>query len=220
MLNVAIGYDPRESVAAYVAAHSIYRRSSRPVQVTLLHKATMPYWRERDPRQSTDFAFSRFLVPYLYNYEGHTLWMDADMLVLCDVAEIFAYADERHAVHVVKHDYTPKTATKFLGAKQTVYPRKNWSSVVLFNNAACKKLTPEFVNTASGATLHQFEWLHDSQIGSLPAEYNHLVGEYEPIPDPKILHYTLGGPYFKAYSNCAYAKEWFDEFQDMNRVDD
>jgi hypothetical protein len=112
------------------------------------------------------------------------------------------------ALLVVKHDYTPKTATKFFGQQQTVYPRKNWSSLMVFNNARCHNLTPEDVNSASALELHRFKWMDDEAVGSLPLEWNWLVGEYEPNAEAKILHYTLGGPWFHEYDNRDHSEEW------------
>jgi lipopolysaccharide biosynthesis glycosyltransferase len=158
---------------------------------------------------STEFSFSRFLTPYLSGFEGWSLFMDCDMLARADFAEIFALADDRYAVMVAKHDYTPRDAVKFEGHVQTKYAKKNWSSVVLFNNARCRALTPDFVNTATGLELHQFKWLEsDDQIGALPLEWNWLVGEYDFNPDAKVAHFTRGGPYFPAYANEDYSDEW------------
>ncbi len=167
------------------------------------------FTREANAISSTEFSFSRFLTPYLSNYEGWSLFMDCDMLARADFAEIFALADDRHAVMVAKHDYTPRDAIKFEGHVQTKYEKKNWSSVVLFNNARCRALTPQFVNTASGLELHQFKWLEsDEQIGALPLEWNWLVGEYDFNPDAKVAHFTRGGPYFPAYADEDYSDEW------------
>jgi hypothetical protein len=165
--------------------------------------------REPLPQQSTDFAFSRFLTPYLSGYAGWSLFMDCDMLARADIADLFALADDRYAVMVCQHDYAPKDDVKFLGHVQTRYPKKNWSSVMLFNNARCRALTPQFVNTASGLELHQFKWLAgDHEIGALPLAWNWLVGEYDHDPDARIAHFTRGGPYFAGYEDCDYADEW------------
>jgi lipopolysaccharide biosynthesis glycosyltransferase len=135
--------------------------------------------------------------------------MDCDMLMRADVAELWALRDERYAVMVVKHEHVPKETEKFLGMPQSKYEKKNWSSVMLFNNARCTALTPDYVNTASGLELHQFKWLvSDDAIGALPARWNHLVGYDAPSGDAALVHYTLGGPYFADYSECEYAAEW------------
>jgi lipopolysaccharide biosynthesis glycosyltransferase len=145
--------------------------------------------------------------------------MDCDMLMLDDVAHLHQLCDERYAVMVVKHDHVPKETVKFLGEPQTKYEKKNWSSVILFNNAKCRALTPEYVNTASGLELHQFKWLgNDDLIGALPDRWNHLVGYSPPRADAALVHYTLGGPYFGEYRECEYAKEWFTERDEMLRV--
>jgi lipopolysaccharide biosynthesis glycosyltransferase len=170
------------------------------------------FHRERHPLQSTDFSFSRFLTPYLSNYAGWSIFMDCDMLMLDDIASLWAMRDERYAVMVVKHMHVPKEERKFLNEPQTRYEKKNWSSVMLFNNARCRALTPEFVNSASGLELHQFKWLDDDKlIGALPPQWNHLVGYDAPRTDAALVHYTLGGPYFSEYRQCEYAQQWFAE---------
>jgi lipopolysaccharide biosynthesis glycosyltransferase len=177
-------------------------------------------WRERNPLQSTDFSFSRFLTPYLSGFEGWSLFMDCDMLVLDDIAKLWALRDDRYAVMCVQHDHQPHETVKFLNQPQTAYGKKNWSSVMLFNNARCHALTPDYVNTASGLELHQFKWLaDDSLIGPLPQSWNHLVG-YEPhAEDMSNVHFTLGGPYFHEFVNCDYAAQWNSEKLATLRVD-
>jgi hypothetical protein len=208
-LKVFIGYDSHETVAFHVAAFSIMRRSSVPVSVVGLRLNQLPLTRE--PEGSTEFTFSRFLVPYLCDYKGTSCFMDCDVLCLSDIAELFASIQDYQAVAVVKHDYIPKHQTKFLGNEQKVYPRKNWSSVMVFNNALCPVLTPKYVNHASGLELHQFKWTPDHMIGGLDKSWNHLVGEYDPNPDAKIVHFTLGTPCFEKYAECEYGKEWHEE---------
>lgn len=224
MLNIFIGFDPNETVAWHVLANSIQRRASIPVAIAPLMRSQLKglYRRSRGPTESTEFSLTRFLVPALSQYRGWSLFMDCDMLCLADVAEIAALAprSSEQAVLVCKHDYTPKTARKFLDHVQTKYPRKNWSSLMFFNNERCTALTPEYVNTATGLDLHRFRWLDDALIGELPLEWNWLVGEYERIATPKMVHYTLGGPYFEAYRNCDYAAEWREELRLMNYAAD
>lgn len=221
MIQIFIGYDPRETVAYSVLAYSIHSRSSQPVSVTplMLSQLKGVYTRERHPLQSTDFSFTRFLVPYLSRYAGWSLFMDCDMLVLDDIAKLWSLRDDRYAVQVVKHNHIPKEDTKFLGAKQTKYEKKNWSSVILFNNAKCRALTSAYVNTATGLELHQFKWLgNDNLIGELPHRWNHLVGYDSPNMDVSLVHYTIGGPYFEEYKNCEYAEAWRQEFKQIQHA--
>jgi len=218
MIGVYIGFDPREAVAYNVLAYSIHTRASQPVAVTplMLSQLKGVLTRERHPLQSSDFSFSRFLAPYLSGYQGWSIFMDCDMLMLADVAALWGLRDERYAVMVVKHHHVPKETVKFLGEPQSRYEKKNWSSVMLFNNAACRALTPQYVNAATGLELHQFKWLDgDHLIGELPSRWNHLVGYDPPRPDAALVHYTLGGPYFDEYRNCEYADEWRREHDGM-----
>ena len=221
MINVFIGYDPREPVSCSVLAYSIQARASQPVAIVplMLSQLRGVLTRERHPLQSTEFSFSRFLVPHLSGYVGWSLFMDCDMLMLDDIASLWQLRDDRCAVMAVKHHHVPKETVKVLGEPQSKYEKKNWSSVMLFNNARCRALTPDYVNAASGLELHQFKWLQsDDLIGALPDRWNHLVGYDLPRRDAAVVHYTLGGPYFDEYRNCEYSKEWFAERDAMLRV--
>jgi len=226
VFQVFIGYDPREAVAYHTLAHSILRRASIPVTIAPVMQSQLKglYTRKRGPTESTEFSLTRFLVPALSRYRGWSLFMDCDMLCRADIAELAAFSERApdKAVLLCKHDYTPHSSRKFLNQVQTVYPRKNWSSVMLFNNALCAALTADYVNGAPGLDLQRFAWIDDARIGELPLEWNWLVTEYKKNPDAKIVHFTRGGPYFDEYRECDYADEWFEENRRMyyaeNRV--
>lgn len=219
-LRIFIGYDRRVPILFHVLAHTLLARSSLPLAITPL---VLPHFdgcleRPLNEMQSTEFSFSRFLTPHLSGYAGWSLFLDNDMIVLDDVAALWELRDERYAVQVVKHDHTPAETTKFLGQAQTSYQKKNWSSVMLFNNERCRALTPGYVSRASGLELHQFKWLEDdSLIGALPPRWNHLV-DYDPalpVEALSLLHYTSGGPYFEATRDCGYAGEWLAARESM-----
>ena len=222
VIRVFIGYDGREAISFSVLAHSIHRHASRPVAIMPLALSQLGgiMTRERDPLQSTDFSFSRFLTPYLAGFQGWAVFMDCDMVMLQDIAKLWELRDERYAVMCVKHNHVPKEEEKFLGQTQTKYQKKNWSSVMLFNAARCQALTPDYVNTASGLELHQFKWLESEDlIGELPPTWNHLVDVNEPRDDLALIHYTIGGPYFDDYRDCGYAAEWWAAHAEMEHCD-
>lgn len=213
MIRVFIGYDPIESGAYHVLSNSIQRHSSMPVSITPVSLKNLAgiLDRPRHPLQSNEFSFSRFLVPWMCNYEGWAIFMDCDMLLRDDIAKLWAHRDEKYAVKCVHHSHIPVETEKYLGTVQTKYQRKNWSSVILFNNARCRALTPEYVNNADGIELHQFRWLEDEEIGYLPSVWNHLVG-YQPYRDDvKNVHWTIGGPYFREYANADFHQDWWKE---------
>lgn len=222
-LRIFIGYDRRMPVLFHVLSHSILRQASVPVAITPLVLPALSglLRREINDTQSTEFSFSRFLVPHLSGYEGWSLFIDNDMVFLDDIASLWALRDERFAVQVVKHDHQPAETTKFLSQVQTSYAKKNWSSVMLFNNARCQALTPDYVSSASGLELHQFKWLQDDGlIGELPHRWNHLV-DYdaaEPVETLGNLHYTSGGPYFAETRHCGYAEAWTEARESMLAV--
>jgi len=213
MIRVFIGFDQVESVAYHTLCHSILSRSSEPVEFIPIKRSMLKDIHDRaiDEKQSNEFSFTRFLVPYLCGHKGYAIFIDCDMMVLDDIKKLWDLRDFTKAVQVVKHDYTPKDETKYLGTKQYAYPRKNWSSVMLFNcsHHHCKRLTPDYVNVASGLDLHRFKWT--DSIGELPKEWNHLISEYDPNPDAKLVHWTVGGPYFNEYQGCEFSEEWFIE---------
>jgi hypothetical protein len=212
-IRLFVGYDRDQALASQVFVHSALRRSSVPLQVTylVLPQLQAIFDRPREPLQSTEFAFTRWLVPYLCGYAGRALFVDGDMICRSDLAALWALFDERCVVQVVQrawHEMTPE-GRKFLGRAQTAYARKNWSSVMLFNNAKCRRLEPQYVATAPGLDLHQFRWLaHDYELGALPASWNHLVGVDKPNLDADLVHFTLGMPYFHGWNECEYAPEW------------
>ncbi|MBY3465773.1 glycosyltransferase [Rhizobium laguerreae] len=211
-VRIFVGYDSKEVVAYHVLAQSIIEKSSIPVQFSPIVLSNLGgiFTRERNALQSTEFSFSRFLTPYLSDYQGWSIFMDCDMLMRADIAELWALRDERYAAMCVKHDYQPKIDTKFLGQTQTKYEKKNWSSFILFSNDKCRTLTPDYVNTATGLQMHQFKWLESEDlIGELPVTWNYLVNEYDYREDAKNVHFTDGGPYFDEYRNNDYAEEWF-----------
>lgn len=218
MMPVYVGYDHREAKAIHTCVNSLVTRSSKPVSVCYLAKNQFEF---HDPRHkdgykpSNQFIFSRFLVPELQNYKGWALFVDGDMIVLEDISQLFYLRDESKAVMVVKHNYKTKFPVKYLGARNEDYPRKNWSSVVLWNcgHPANKVLTTEYIQNATGEHLHRFQWLTDDQIGELPVEWNWLVDEYPHNENAKLLHYTIGGPYFPDFANCDHAVNWAIEHE-------
>jgi hypothetical protein len=223
--RIFIGWDRREPIAYDVAKFSLERRASVPVGVTPIKldelRARGLYSRDEDPLASTEFTYSRFLTPVLAGYEGWALFCDCDFLWLGDVAGLLEYTKARKALYCVQHDYRPKETIKMDGAIQTVYPRKNWSSLMLFNCAhpAVRKLTPALVNRESGAYLHRMQWVADEDIGALPVEWNWLEGWNEKPAQgtPKAVHFTRGGPWFENWKHVDYGELWLAEQAAMSR---
>ena len=215
-LRVFIGWDSREEIAYEVAKKSLLEHASikvdvRPIKLPELVTSKV-YTRDVDPLATTEFTYSRFFVPYLAKYEGWALFCDCDFLFFSDVAQLLKYQDSKKALYCVKHDYTPKESTKMDGKPQTVYPRKNWSSFMLFNCAhpSTRQLTPAVVNSQTGAYLHRMEWAKDNEIGELPTEWNWLEGwnTKSSAGYPNAVHFTSGGPWFPNYQDVDFADEW------------
>jgi len=229
MKNIYIGYDTREDIAYQVSKFSLTNKSTdievHPLKLTELRDKQL-YWRDEDKLGSTEFTFSRFLVPELNIFIGWALFCDCDLLFMEDVNNLFALTDDRYALMCVKHDYNPGEGTKMDGKKQTVYPRKNWSSVVLWNcgHESNKKINKELINDpeTTGKYLHRFSWLEDHEIGSIPHHWNWLAGWYEEPKDgtPKAIHYTEGGPWFENYRFCDYHQYWKDTLSEMMDIED
>lgn len=212
--TVFVGYDSREDIAYKVCEYSIYKHCASAEVIPLVQsdlRREGVYNRQVDSLSSTEFTFTRFLVPYLNNYTGWALFCDCDFVWDGNIEELFEKADKRYAVMVVKHDHKPTNTVKMDGKQQTQYPRKNWSSMILWNceHPSNAKITPELINNTTGQFLHRFEWLRDDEIGDLNLKYNFLVGYNDPnIVTPFAYHYTEGGPWFKEYTNCPFNNVW------------
>ena len=210
-MNIYVGWDSREPIAYDVCKYSI-KKHCNLANVVPLKLTDLLYNRPDDPLSSTEFTFSRFLVPYLSDYEGWAIFCDSDFLWLHDIYKLFDLTDDKYAVMVAKHDYKPKQAVKMDGKAQHQYPRKNWSSMVLWNCAhpSNEKVTRELVNTETGQYLHRFMWLRDHEIGEIHHTWNWLTDWYEEPKDgrPRALHYTAGGPWLENYKDTAYAEVW------------
>ena len=223
-MKVFVGYDTREDIAYQVCKHSIESKQSdasvRPLKQQELRDAGW-YTRGIDKLASTEFTFTRFLIPELCNFNGWALFMDCDMILKTDIKQLFDQADDKYAIMCVQHDYSPSATIKMDGQAQTIYPRKNWSSVMLFNcgHKSNAKLTQNLINDPkiTGAYLHRFSWLKDKEVGELSPEWNWLVGHYKEPKDgtPKLIHYTEGGPWFENYRNCEYHQDWKTELAGM-----
>ena len=225
-MKIFIGWDSREEDAYKVCVHTIKKHASKDVEIVPLKRDELIeqglYTRDEGGNVSTEFAYTRFLTPHLTDYKGWALFIDCDFLFTRDVAELFSLADPQYAVMCVQHDYTPSAAIKMDGQKQVAYPRKNWSSCVLWNcgHPANAIITPDIVNTETGAFLHRFQWLSDNLIGELPLEWNWLEGEYEkPDKIPAVIHYTNGGAWFKECQDVDYAQEWLDALQEASECE-
>ncbi|WP_295492069.1 hypothetical protein [Sphingorhabdus sp. EL138] len=217
--KIFVGYDSREDIAWQVARHSLLRHAADEIDVIPLRQAALRelglYTRPYDPMSSTEFSLTRFLTPYLAFVHGWVLFCDCDFLFTTDIGQVFRHLDPNKALYCVQHDYTPAFDIKMDGKQQTSYPRKNWSSFMLFNcsHPDVKALTPDVVNSATPAFLHRFEWIHnEDHIGSLPLDWNFLEGEYpKPQTVPRVIHYTNGGPWFENWEEVDYGDLWLTE---------
>lgn len=226
MIRLYAGFDPREEAGFHVFASSVIERASVPVTICPLSAQSIAKHYDSGQRDGSNaFTYSRFLIPYLEHFEGWAIFADgADMLCLADVAELEGLYDPSKAVQVVKHDYKTSAPRKYIGttmeADNRDYPRKNWSSLMLINCAhyAWRQMRPAEVAELPGSYLHRFGFIEDRYIGGLPGEWNHLVGEYAPNVDAKLLHFTLGVPAMPHYSQCEGASEWFAQRERMMSV--
>lgn len=217
-IKLVVGFDQREAIAYHVFCQSVIDKSSSPVQFIPLARNMLSDYVEKHTDGSNAFTYSRFLCPYLMGYRGWAIFADGDMICNADIAELWQIRDKTKAVQVVKHDYKTKSKNKYLGNINEDYPRKNWSSVILWNceHPDNRILTPEFVASKDGAYLHRFSWLSDHDIGSLPLDWNWLAVEYESINEPKIVHYTLGTPCFRDYKNTEMSEFWHDAYMRLS----
>ena len=226
-VKIYIGYDSRQDYPpkydkvknpCYEVCKSSIRKYNKNVEIQPIKLDELIdrgiYYRDVDSLASTEFTYSRFLVPYLNDYKGIAIFCDSDFLWRCDVEEVLGFYNENYAVSCVQHDYTPKSDTKMDGVIQTSYPRKNWSSLMMFNceHPDTQKLSVEVVNTESPKYLHRMSWT--DEVGSIPLTYNYLEGDYEYIDYPKVIHFTNGGPWHKTWDGD-YSELWVKEYNDL-----
>jgi lipopolysaccharide biosynthesis glycosyltransferase len=213
IIPIFIGYDPREAIVFHVCANSIIRHSTRPVSIVPLALNLFEDYKETHTDGSNAFIYSRFLVPHLMNYKGHAIYIDGDMVVRDDITKLWNHRNSFFDVQVVKHNYKTRMPVKYLGSKNEDYPRKNWSSVIIWNCSSIVNsiLTPDYVMKSKGSHLHRFEWIKDDCIGALPIEWNWLPDEFGSNDQAKLLHYTLGAPSFNEFKNTDMADIWHKE---------
>jgi lipopolysaccharide biosynthesis glycosyltransferase len=217
-ISIVVGFDQREAIAYHVFCQSVLERSTRPIQFLPLAENSLNDYKEVHTDGSNKFIYSRFLTPHLMNYSGWAIFADGDMVCQSDISELWALRDDEKAVQVVKHDYQTKAHKKYMGNKNENYPRKNWSSLILWNcaHSANRVLSPEFIKNQPGSYLHRFSWLKDDEIGELSPEWNWLAIEYPENPDAKLIHYTLGTPCFKEYAQASMSDQWLKAYDRSN----
>lgn len=210
-----VGFDQMEAIAYHTFCQSVLEKATIPVTFLPLAEQTLKGYQEVHTDGSNRFIYSRFLSPYLTSYEGWAIFADGDMIAMSDIKELWNLRDPTKAVQVVKHDYLTKQSVKYLGNKNENYPRKNWSSLILWNcsHPANRVLTPEFVQNQTGSYLHRLSWLSDDLIGELDKEWNWLAIEYPENKKAKLIHYTLGTPCFKEYADSSMSEYWQKTYQ-------
>ena len=216
-VDIVVGFDQKEAVAYHTFVQSVINSATLPVRFLPLNINSLSTYKEVHEDGSNNFIYSRFLVPYLLNFKGWAIYADGDMVCLEDIKKLWDLRDENYAVQVVKHNYKTKITKKYLGHKNEDYPRKNWSSLILWNckHPSHKVLTPKFIQKQSGAYLHRFSWIKDNEIGELIKEWNWLAMEYEEKDDINLIHYTIGTPCFKEYENTSLASYWKKSFLNL-----
>lgn len=217
IVDIIVGFDEREAVAYHTFTQSVIEKSTAPIRFLPLCKGSLSTYEEVHKDGSNDFIYSRFLVPYLMNFNGWAIYADGDMVCLEDIKKLWDLRNNKYAVQVVKHNYKTKISKKYWGNKNEDYPRKNWSSLILWNcnHPSHKKLTPEFIQKQTGAFLHRFSWIKDEEIGELNKEWNWLAMEYEEKIDINLIHYTIGTPCFKEYEHTSLSSHWKKSFLNM-----
>ena len=214
-MRIFIGHDSKHPQATKVCRASMESYNSK-LNITYVDKQHLKkygfYGREDLSTESTEFSFTRFYVPMLCNYEGIALFCDNDFLWKCDPLEVEKYLGDND-IAVVKHKDYEALGIKMDGKENKSYPRKNWSSLIIYNCSKLKNLTKEYLDNASPADLHELKWAN--KIGEIPRSYNHLVGVYKPHNKIKALHYTNGGPWFDKYKDAELSEEWWSTYESL-----
>lgn len=213
-ITVVVGFDQKEAIAYHTFCQSILEKSTIPVHFIPLAINSLYFYNENHNDGSNNFIYSRFLTPYLCDFKGFAVYADGDMICNADISELADLFDTSKAVQLVKHDYKTKRSIKYFGNENKNYPRKNWSSMVIFNcqHPANRVLTPQFIQEHDGAFLHRFQWLQDDEIGELDSTWNYLAIEYKPRKDVKLIHYTLGTPCLVDFKEAEMSEIWWNTY--------
>lgn len=211
---IVVGFDQREAIAYHTFCQSILEKSTIPVQFIPLAINSLYFYNEDHNDGSNNFIYSRFLTPYICNFKGFAVYADGDMICNADISELADLFDTSKAVQLVKHEYKTKRSIKYFGNENKNYPRKNWSSMVVFNcqHPANRVLTPQFIQEHDGVFLHRFQWLHDDEIGELEITWNYLAIEYKSRNDAKLVHYTLGTPCLVDFKEAEMSDIWWKTY--------
>ena len=214
-VKMVVGFDQRESIAYHTFVQSVIDKATIPVSFMPLAINSLKGYEETHADKSNDFVYSRFLTPHLNNFRGWAIFVDGDMICQTDIKELWSMRDSSKALQVVKHDYKTRSQKKYLGNINENYPKKNWSSLILWNCEHPKHqvLTPEFIASQTGKYLHRFSWLDENEIGEIPKEWNWLAIEYPENYEAKLIHYTLGTPCFEDYKQTEMADIWFKTYK-------
>jgi len=218
-MKIYIGHDSRFPQATRACRRSIEDHSKEGEHIIkYLDKKSLTkvgaYGRKDVSGESTEFSFTRFYVPMLSHYQGISLFVDNDFIFKCNPTELEQYLRNK-PVACVKHKLENIHGNKMDGIENKSYPRKCWSSLMLFDNTKLKQLSKEYLDNASPADLHQFAWVKDNEIGRIPLKYNHLVGYYKKHKYIKAIHYTQGGPWFDEYKNSELSEEWWKVYNSL-----
>ena len=210
IIDIVVGFDDREAIAYHTFVQSVIENSTLPTRFLPLNINSLNDYTEVHKDGSNNFIYTRFLVPYLMNFRGWAIYADGDMVCLEDIKKLWNKRNDKYAVQVVKHNYKTKVKNKYWGNKNEDYPRKNWSSLILWNcgHPAHKTLSPGFIKDQTGAFLHRFSWIKDEEIGEIDKNWNWLAMEYEEEHDINLIHYTIGTPCFKEYANTSLSSHW------------
>jgi hypothetical protein len=213
-ITIVVGFDQREAIAYHTFCQSILEKSTIPVQFVPLAINSLLFYNEKHSDGSNKFIYSRFLTPFLCDFKGFAVYADGDMICNTDISELANLFDTSKAVQLVKHNYKTKRSIKYFGNKNQNYPRKNWSSLVVFNcqHPANRVLTPKFIQEHDGTFLHRFQWLQDDEIGELDSTWNYLAIEYKPRKDAKLIHYTLGTPCLIDFKDAEMSEIWWKTY--------
>jgi lipopolysaccharide biosynthesis glycosyltransferase len=213
-ITIVVGFDQREAIAYHTFCQSILEKSTIPVQFVPLANNSLLFYNEKHSDGSNKFIYSRFLTPFLCDFKGFAVYADGDMICNTDISELANLFDTSKAVQLVKHNYKTKRSIKYFGNKNQNYPRKNWSSLVVFNcqHPANRVLTPKFIQEHDGTFLHRFQWLQDDEIGELDSTWNYLAIEYKPRKDAKLIHYTLGTPCLIDFKDAEMSEIWWKTY--------
>ncbi|OTG67351.1 glycosyl transferase [Acinetobacter silvestris] len=214
VIKIFIGCDPNncDLEQMMVLDYSIHKHTQHPIEIVwmqLSHDPASPWYTNQETGQgwhttkwATPFSGFRWAIPEHCNFKGRAIYMDADVVILSDIAELWSHPIDDQAIVIAK------------GGKNSAR-----LCTCLWDCEKAKQYLLQLNELQSNPDSHKnmMQLLKDQPHLVQPYQdsYNCIDGEGLAADQIKILHYSdMGTQFSHKYSfsrlEAAGQKHWFD----------